>query len=121
MSAIFYGVGMNGVVQVTGTAVANLKNASFSIKNDTVEEFVCNGGLHLSHGACNRSALRNQGRAALHRQHNDHSRADSRNSSYHNRRTKWYHNRQTKIHFHWLHYCPVRFEVGSEECGQQQL
>jgi hypothetical protein len=39
----FLGVGMSGVVQITATAVANLKNASLSIKNDTVEEFVCNG------------------------------------------------------------------------------
>lgn len=118
MSENFLGVGMNGVVQVAGTAVANLKNASFSIKNDTVEEFVCNGQITPAFISCNRSALRNQGRAALHRQHNDHSSADSRNGSYHNRRTKWYHNRQTKIHFHGLHYCSVRFEVGSKECCQ---
>jgi len=39
----FLSVGMNGVVQVGGVAVANLRNASFSIKNDNVEEFVCNG------------------------------------------------------------------------------
>ena len=45
MSENFVGVGMNGVVQVTGTAVANLRNASFSITNDTVEEFVCNGQI----------------------------------------------------------------------------
>ena len=45
MTENFVGVGMNGVVQVTGTAVANLKNASFSITNDTVEEFVCNGQI----------------------------------------------------------------------------
>lgn len=41
MSSNFLSVGMNGVVQVNGTAVANLKNASFSIKNDNVEEYVC--------------------------------------------------------------------------------
>jgi hypothetical protein len=40
----FLGVGINGVVQVNSVAVANLKNASFSIKNDTVEEFVCGTG-----------------------------------------------------------------------------
>ena len=45
MSSNFLGVGMNGVVQVTGTAVANLRNASFGITNDTVEEFVCNGQI----------------------------------------------------------------------------
>jgi hypothetical protein len=39
----FLGVGINGVVQIGGTAIANLKNASFSIKNDTVEEFVTGG------------------------------------------------------------------------------
>jgi hypothetical protein len=39
----FLGVGINGVVQIAGTAVANLKNASFSIKNDTVEEFATGG------------------------------------------------------------------------------
>ena len=39
----FLSVGMNGVVQVGGTAIANLKNASLSIKNDNIEEFVCNG------------------------------------------------------------------------------
>ena len=39
----FLSVGMNGVVQVGGVAIANLRNASFSIKNDSVEEFVCNG------------------------------------------------------------------------------
>ena len=43
MSSNFLSVGMNGVVQVNGSAVANLKNASFTIKNDNVEEFVCNG------------------------------------------------------------------------------
>jgi hypothetical protein len=36
---------LNGVVQVTGTALANLRNASFSITNDTIEEFVCNGQI----------------------------------------------------------------------------
>ena len=39
----FLSVGINGVVQIAGTAVANLKNASFSIKNDTVEEFTTGG------------------------------------------------------------------------------
>lgn len=45
----FLTVGMNGVVQIaansggTGVAIANLRNASLSIKNDNVEEFVCNG------------------------------------------------------------------------------
>ena len=39
----FLGVGINGVVQLAGTAIANLKNASFSIKNDTVEEFTTGG------------------------------------------------------------------------------
>jgi hypothetical protein len=39
----FLSVGMNGVVQVGGVAIANLRNASLSIKNDNVEEFVCNG------------------------------------------------------------------------------
>ena len=39
----FLSVGMNGVVQVSGVAIANLRNASLSIKNDNVEEFVCNG------------------------------------------------------------------------------
>jgi hypothetical protein len=39
----FLTVGMNGVVQVGGVAIANLRNASLSIKNDNVEEFVCNG------------------------------------------------------------------------------
>jgi hypothetical protein len=44
----FLGVGMNGVVQIgpsagSAVAIANLKNATFSIKNDQVEEFVCNG------------------------------------------------------------------------------
>ena len=39
----FLGVGINGVVQLGGTAIANLKNASFSIKNDTVEEFTTGG------------------------------------------------------------------------------
>ena len=43
MSNNFLSVGMNGVVQVNGTAVANLKNASLSIKNDSVEEYVCGG------------------------------------------------------------------------------
>lgn len=43
MSSNFLSVGINGVVQLSGTAVANLKNASFSIKNDTVEEFACGG------------------------------------------------------------------------------
>ena len=41
----YLSVGMNGVVQVNSVAVANLKNASFSIKNDSVEEFVCNGEI----------------------------------------------------------------------------
>jgi hypothetical protein len=36
-------VGINGVVQIGSTAIANLKNASFSVKNDTVEEFVTGG------------------------------------------------------------------------------
>ena len=39
----FLGVGINGVVQLAGTAIANLKNASFSVKNDTVEEFATGG------------------------------------------------------------------------------
>jgi hypothetical protein len=39
----FLGVGINGVVQLAGTAIANLKNASFSIKNDTVEEYATGG------------------------------------------------------------------------------
>jgi len=39
----FLTVGINGVVQIGGTAIANLKNASFSLKNDNVEEF-CTGG-----------------------------------------------------------------------------
>jgi hypothetical protein len=39
----FLGVGINGVVQLGGTAIANLKNASFSIKNDTVEEYATGG------------------------------------------------------------------------------
>ena len=39
----FLGVGINGVVQIAGTAVANLKNAIFSIKNDTVEELTTGG------------------------------------------------------------------------------
>lgn len=39
----FLSVGINGVVQIGSTAIANLKNASFSLKNDTVEEFVCGG------------------------------------------------------------------------------
>ncbi len=43
MSSNFLSVGMNGVVQVNAVAVANLKNASFSIKNDNVEEYVCGG------------------------------------------------------------------------------
>ena len=43
MQISFFSVGMNGVVQVGGVAIANLRNASFSIKNDNVEEFVCNG------------------------------------------------------------------------------
>jgi hypothetical protein len=43
MSSNFLSVGMNGVVQVNGVAVANLKNASFSIKNDSVEEYACGG------------------------------------------------------------------------------
>jgi hypothetical protein len=43
MSSNFLSVGINGVVQVNGVAVANLKNASFSIKNDTVEEYACGG------------------------------------------------------------------------------
>ena len=37
----FLSVGINGVVQVNAVAVANLKNASFSVKNDAVEEYVC--------------------------------------------------------------------------------
>ena len=41
MTGSYLSVGINGVVQVNGTAVANLKNASFSIKNDEVEEYVC--------------------------------------------------------------------------------
>jgi len=39
----FLGVGINGVVQLGGTAIANLKNASFSVKTDTVEEYVTGG------------------------------------------------------------------------------
>jgi hypothetical protein len=39
------GVGMNGVVQLASTAIANLKNASLSLKNDVIEELVCNGSL----------------------------------------------------------------------------
>jgi len=39
----FLGVGINGLVQLAGTAIANLKNASFSIKNDTVEEYATGG------------------------------------------------------------------------------
>lgn len=39
------GVGMAGVVQLGGTAIANLKNAALSIKNDVIEEYVCNGTL----------------------------------------------------------------------------
>jgi len=39
----FLGVGINGVVQIGAVAIANLKNASFSIKNDTVEEFTTGG------------------------------------------------------------------------------
>ena len=39
----FLNVGINGVVQLGGTAIANLKNASFSIKNDTVEEYTTGG------------------------------------------------------------------------------
>ena len=39
----FLGVGINGVVQIGSTAIANLKNASFSIKTDTVEEYVTGG------------------------------------------------------------------------------
>jgi hypothetical protein len=36
----FLGVGINGVVQLNGVAIANLKNASFSVKNDSVEEYI---------------------------------------------------------------------------------
>ena len=43
MSSNFVSVGMNGVVQVNSVAVANLKNANFSIRNDNVEEYVCGG------------------------------------------------------------------------------
>ena len=39
------GSGMNGVVQIATVAIANLKNASLSIKNDVIEELVCNGSL----------------------------------------------------------------------------
>ena len=39
----FLSVGINGVVQVNSVAVANLKNASFSLKEDTVEEYACGG------------------------------------------------------------------------------
>jgi hypothetical protein len=39
----FLGVGINGVVQIGAVAIANLKNASFSIKNDTVEEYTTGG------------------------------------------------------------------------------
>jgi hypothetical protein len=50
MSSNFLTVGINGVVQIGGTAVANLKNASFSLKNDTVEEF-CTGGTNPQQAA----------------------------------------------------------------------
>lgn len=43
MSSNFLSVGINGVIQVNGVAVANLKNASFSLKNDSVEEYACGG------------------------------------------------------------------------------
>jgi len=39
----YLSVGINGVVQVNSVAVANLKNASFSMKIDTVEEYACGG------------------------------------------------------------------------------
>ncbi len=39
----FLATGINGVVQVNSVAVANLKNATFSVKNDVVEEHVCGG------------------------------------------------------------------------------
>jgi hypothetical protein len=45
VTSSYLAVGMNGVVQVNTVAVANLKNATFSIKNDNVEEFVCNGQI----------------------------------------------------------------------------
>ena len=71
MSSNFLSVGMNGVVQVNGTAVANLKNAAFSIKNDNVEEYVCGGTKPKPTGAFggDESACRNQSGAALDRQH----------------------------------------------------
>ena len=101
MSSNFLSVGMNGVVQVNAVAVANLKNASFSIKNDNVEEYVC-GGTNPNQPAL-LAATNQHAEIKAEQLWTDNNVsdacADSWNSSHHNHRPKRHNDRQPQIHF----------------------